>query len=183
MVQSKEILGDYNLISEDLPSEANLYVKVNPIEMITSWRRCGAISNLVGKYFNTNSRNKEENIISTIFNELIENACKYSTKRDSVIEIDVKQYNTVLKFQVQNECEEVHYKSIKKRLSQLLSVGDLNDLFIHEMMEKSSADTTSGIGLLILLKDYDVKIGAGFISKENRKYSVNIQVYYNMEDK
>lgn len=181
---NENFIGEFDLIPEILPPEGHMEMVVKPIDMVTYWRRCGSVSNFVADFYKVEKQSDyHENLISTIFNELIENASKYSTKRDSEIYIDIKLYNTILKLQVKNTCNKTNYLSLKKRLEQLLSTNDLDDLYLKEMTAKSRGDIESGIGLLLILKDYNIKIGAKF--EENPQeglYDIIFQVYYYMEE-
>ncbi len=175
------VIGDYDAIAETLPAEGFLQLIVKPIDMVTYWRRCGSLSNFVANFYRNpyNVDALDENLISTIFNELIENAAKYSTKRDSDIYIEVKMYNTILKMQVQNVCNQKNFEALKKSMGKLLdSDYNLDDLYMKRMMEKSSADKDSGIGLLMLLKDFPVKVGVKLSSSEDGSYQVCVQAYY-----
>ncbi len=178
-----EIIGDFNLIPEGLPAEGVVHLDLKPIDLITYWRRCGQTSNFIANFYKLTSKDtKNENSVSTVFNELIENAAKYSTKRESEITVDVKLYNTQLLIQVKNTCNSTNYKSLKNRLIKLLETEDLDQLYLEDMMSKVEENKSSGIGLLIILKDYNVKIGAKLEEKEGGLYDTTIQVYYFMEE-
>jgi hypothetical protein len=181
---SEILIGDFNLIPEVLPPEGQMKMVVKPIDMVTYWRRCGSVSNFIADFYKiTKNADFHENLISTIFNELIENASKYSTKRDSEIFIDVKLYNTILKIQIKNTCNKTNYFALYARLEKLLSTSDLDELYLTEMIAKSRGDLDSGIGLLLILKDYNIKIGAKFEEHpEKDLFDIIFQVYYYMEE-
>jgi len=180
----KVALGDFNLIPDILPPESHLELKLRPIDMVTYWRRCGSVSNFIANFYKSH-KNPEvhENLISTIFNEMIENAAKYSTKRDSEIFVDIKLYNTILKLQVKNTCNKTNYLAMKKRMETLLNNKNLDELYINEMQAKSRGDIDSGIGLLLIYKDYNIKIGAKFEELHHQEtYDIIFQVYYYIEE-
>jgi hypothetical protein len=174
------ILGDYDAILDEMPAEGFLQMTVKPIDMVTYWRRCGAVANFVANFYRNphNVDALDENLISTIFNELLENAAKYSTKRDSDINITIKLYNTILKMQVQNICNQKNFELLKKSMTKLLNEVDLEEFYIKRMMEKSAVDKDSGIGLLILLKDFPVKVGIKMSALADGTYQVTVQGYY-----
>lgn len=178
----KNLIGDYNFIPEVLPAEGKITMVLKPIDLISYWRRCGVTSNFIANFYRSTSiSDKDENSISTIFNELIENAAKYSTKKDSEIIIDISQFNTVIAMQVKNTCSKTHYLALKNRLEKLLNCKDLEQLYIDEMTKEIENRKGSGIGLLLILKDYNIKIGAKLEEKNDEGYETTIQVYYQME--
>jgi len=177
-------IGNFELIPEIIPPEGHMEIVVKPIDMVTYWRRCGSISNFIADFYKVNKdADFHENLISTIFNELIENASKYSTKRESNIGIDVKLYNNILKLEVKNSSNRTNFLGLRKRLEKLLTTEDLDGLYLNEMVAKSRGDINSGIGLLLMLKDYNVKMGAKFIEDSDKElFNIIFQVYYFMEE-
>ncbi len=178
------ILGEFNILPETLPAEGELNLTLNPIDMATYWRRCGAVADFVANFYHNTSALADEgnqNLVSTVFNELIENATKYSTKRDSEIKVNIKLYNTILKMHVENECNQTNFNALTQGVEKLLSEGDLDGLYINKMIAKSENSKDSGIGLLMIIKDYEIKIGLRITSIGNELYKVEVQAYYFME--
>jgi hypothetical protein len=174
----EKILGDYELTPDYLPAEGDLKFTVKPIDLITHWRRCGIIANFVAEYHESGEKEIDKNIVSTIFNELIENASKYSTKRDSEIQIEVKRYNKILKMQVSNTSNQSYFESLINRLTLIINSQNLDDLFYDEMLKKESGDKQSEIGLLLIFKDYQVKLGAKLVEKDEDLFDITVQAYY-----
>jgi hypothetical protein len=178
----EKVLGDYELTPDYLPAEGDLRFTVKPIDLITHWRRCGTIANFVAEYHETGETEIDKNIVSTIFNELIENASKYSTKRDSEIQVEVKRYNKILKMQVSNTSNQSYFESLIKRLTLIINSQNLDDLFYDEMLKKESGDKQSEIGLLLIFKDYQVKLGAKLVEKGEDLFDITVQAYYFIEN-
>lgn len=178
----EKVLGDYELTPDYLPAEGDLRFTVKPIDLITHWRRCGTIANFVAEYHETGETEIDKNIVSTIFNELIENASKYSTKRDSEIQVEVKRYNKILKMQVSNTSNQSYFESLINRLTLIINSQNLDDLFYDEMLKKESGDKQSEIGLLLIFKDYQVKLGAKLVEKGEDLFDITVQAYYFIEN-
>jgi len=174
----EKVLGDYELTPDYLPAEGDLKFTVKPIDLITHWRRCGIIANFVAEYHESGETEIDKNIVSTVFNELIENASKYSTKRDSEIQIEVKRYNKILKMQVSNTSNQSYFESLINRLTLIINSQNLDDLFYNEMSKKASGDKQSEIGLLLIFKDYQVKLGAKLVEKGEDLFDITVQAYY-----
>jgi hypothetical protein len=180
----EQIIGQYDLAPENMPAEGMLEVRVKPIDMVTYWKRCSAVADFVARFYNVKTTNHaSENLISTVFNEMIENAAKYSTKRDSEIHVEVKLYNTILKIQVQNVCNKLHCDTLINRLSMLLSPEtDLDELYVKEMELKMNGSKESGIGLLMLLKDFQMNLGLKIVDLGSDLFQVNFRVFYLMQE-
>lgn len=174
----EQVLGDYELTPDYLPAEGDLKFTVKPIDLMTHWRRCGIIANFVAEYHKTGETGIDKNIVSTVFNELIENASKYSTKRDSEIQVEVKRYNRILKMQVSNTSNQSYFQSLMNRLSLIINSQNLDELFYDEMLKKASGDKQSEIGLLIMFKDYQIKLGAKLVKKGEDLFDITVQAYY-----
>ncbi|MCC5918230.1 MAG: hypothetical protein JJU02_13000 [Cryomorphaceae bacterium] len=176
------VIGDFNIIHESIPAEGNVFIRLKPIDMISYWKRCGMLADFVAAFYG-NTREKSqvlENSISTIFNELIENATKYSVKRGGEVKIHLMLYDSILKIEIENITTINHYEGYKKHVKNLLECEDLEGLYYQTLAEKSDSPEGSGIGIMLLLKDYPIKIGARFHS-EDGTHRVKIQVYYSLE--
>jgi hypothetical protein len=178
------ILGYYDIISEALPAEGRVNIKVKPVDMVTYWKRCGMLADFVAAFYSTAMDNSEllENSISTIFNELMENAVKCSVKRDSEVNINLKLYDTVLKIEIENVTTQYHYNILKGHMQNLLTNDDLESVYYKTLSEKIDPTSEgSGIGILLLMKDYPTKIGAK-LNIVNGKHIINVQLYYYLEE-
>lgn len=179
-----DTIGEFDKIPDSIPAEGDMYVRVKPIDIITYWKRCGIMADFAAAFyaFTQESPVELENIISTIVNELIENATKYSVKRDGEVKIHMKLYDTVLKIETENYTPKLHFQKLWNHLTKLTQTKDLEELYIKTLADKPPGATDSGIGLLLLLKDYQIKIGAQFQQMEDSgQYKVIIQTYYYIE--
>lgn len=176
------IIGDFNLISESIPAEGDVFIRLKPIDLISHWKRCGMLSNFAAAFYAYAREESafQENIISTVFNELIENAIKYSVRRGGEVTIHMMLYDSVLKVQIENLTTEHHFCRFREHLTKLLNHEDLDQLYFETMAGKSEKNSESGIGLLLLLKDYQIKIGAHF-KEENGQYRVVLQALYYLD--
>ncbi len=177
------IIGKYNIIPENLPAEGDVFIRLKPIDMIAYWKRCGMLADFAAAFYayTRDEPTVQENSISTVFNELIENATKYSVKRGAEMTIHMMLYDSVLKIQIENITTDQHFESFKSHLTNLLESDDLDTMYFEILAEKSEGSTDSGIGLLLLLKDYPLDIGAKF-TKENGRNKVTLQAFYRLDD-
>lgn len=179
-----DTIGHFDLIPDSIPAEGVVTIVVKPIDMIAYWKRCSLMADFAAAFYSYTQDEPEvqENIISTIFNELIENASKYSVKTNGKVSIHTKLYDTVLKIQIENYTSKENYLKLYQHLKKLKETEDLDELYIKTLSEKSDAPSESGIGLLLLAKDYNLKIGAQFEFLEDLNlYKVTTQSYYYIE--
>ncbi len=178
------LLGYYDLIPESLPAEGDIAMSIMPIDIITYWKRCGLMANFIAAFYTTHAINTAHtNLMSTVFNELLENATKYATKRDGQINIQLRMYHSVFKIHIENNTTEQHFYHFKSYLKSLLDDTDLESRYIEKLEQKSLNDNNSGMGLIMLLKDYPVKIGARLLEcPEKNEYRIAVNAFYYMED-
>lgn len=179
----KEItLGHYNFIPESLPAEGDVYIRLRPIDLITYWKRCGVLANFAAAFYAYTQDRPEgtANSLSTVFNELIENATKYSVKRKAEVVVHMMMYDSVIKMQIENLTTPVHFENFKVHFEKLLACEDLDSLYINLLANKDESSGESGIGLLLLMKDYPIKLGAKFETNGD-EYRVILQAYYSLE--
>lgn len=67
-------------------------------------------------------------------------------------------------------------------MKKLTESDDLDELYINTLAGKPVDSSDSGIGLLLMIKDYNIKLGAQFQHDEELdQYKVIIQTYYYIE--
>ena len=145
----------------DFESDAENFFDVSflPIDIFDHWDRCGQIADFVGYYFQHSFRAPgSHNIISTVVNELVENAVKYSRNKSSPIEIEIRKRGEHLLMRVANlipRNQRDHFIAICRDLFE----RDLDELYLEKLVHGRAEHNFSGIGLILLKKDYDVQIG------------------------
>jgi hypothetical protein len=185
---AERLYGDFEYIPDERIPDAHLELRVNSFDLRTVWQRCGLLSNLVAgyissAYFDEGMGYNSEifSSISTIFQELIENAAKFSMRRDAVIRVRVKHYERVTRLEVQNDSSMSHSHKFEAHLKVLFTAPDLDDLQVSILESRSRDQLESGIGLLMLLKDYPVRLGVQFASNGQDQEVVTVRVYYRLE--
>jgi hypothetical protein len=185
---AERLYGDFEYVPEDRSPDAHLELSVNSFDLKTVWQRCGLLSNLVAGYISSayfdEAKGYNSEIfssISSIFQELIENAAKFSASREAVISIRVKHYERVTRIEVQNEISAVNSQKFEAHLNVLFTAPDLDDLQVHILESRSRDNLESGIGLLMLLKDYPVKLGVQIVPNGCDQEVVTVRMYYHLE--
>lgn len=174
-----DIIGHYDIVPEIIPAEGDIFIRLKPIDLSAYWKRVGVLANFAAAFYAYTQDKHElhENTISTVLNEFIENAIKYSVKKDAEVNLHMKLYDEVLKAEIENETTEQHFYKYKAHMEKLLNAEDLDEIYMETLMQKEEGHSDSGIGLLLLLKDYPIKVGAKFV-EVGGKYKIFLQAYY-----
>ncbi len=169
------IIGDFIDFDKDI--ETTFSMKFLPLDIFHNWDRAGSISDFIAEYFGTYYEKKTaSNIISTIFNELIENAVKFTKNNSQPITITVKKSNNSFLSRITNTIPN-HRKDAFVGICENLFSSDLDELFIHRIEEGVSDNTKSGIGLILLKKDYHIDTSFDFFEDNNlNKVSVTVKL-------
>jgi hypothetical protein len=185
---SDRVYGDFEYIPEERNPDAHIELSVNSFDLKTVWQRCGLLSNLVAGYISSayfdegKGYNSEIfSSISTIFQELIENAAKFSLRKETPIRVRVNHYQRVTQIEVQNASISAHSQKFEAHLRVLFTAPDLDDLQVHILESRSRDNLDSGIGLLMLLKDYPVKLGVQIKPIGPDQETITVRVYYHLE--
>lgn len=185
---AERLYGDYDFISGERIPDAHLELNVNSFDLRTCWQRCGLLSNFVAGYISSayfdegKGYNSEIfSSISTIFQELIENAAKFSLHREASIRVRINHYERVTQIEVQNDSLTANSQRFEAHLKVLFTAPDLDDLQVHILESRSRDNLESGIGLLMLLKDYPIKLGVLFAPAGNELDQVTVRAYYQLD--
>lgn len=183
--RTARIIGTFSEHSP--PPVSGLELTVSALDFVVHWRRCSITADWLGTFgaYDFEHRDVALAILSTVINELLENAAKFASDKGAPIRLALRHYGDVIRIQTQNRAQECHVRSLEALLA-LLDSGDPEVLFARQIEE--AAPDTSGIGLIILRKDYATRIAARFVPLEQEQgdgdthYQVDIQVTLAADD-
>lgn len=156
-------MGDTIEISEKFNEK--LYLSVIPENILTYWSKVSDVANFVADFYYYDYPDRAvQNNISTVLNELIENAVKFSNIKERHIDIYSFNNSGELVFQVTNSISPESWNELKK-IHQEMETTDLKKLYIKRIQDLSRKKSGTGIGLLLLKKDYSIDIN--FSLEEN----------------
>jgi hypothetical protein len=183
--------GDFAFVPDELVPEAQLALTLSPSELTAHWLRCGQVSDFVAGYiasaYAAEHRTTSAPLftsISTVFQELIENAAKFSRKRESSISVRVKHFSRVLMFEVESVTTPAFAQRFEEYLEQMERAEDLGAVYMEivEAQTESPAEVQrSGIGLLVLRKDHEVRLGVRFASDEAGRPTITVRAFQTLE--
>jgi hypothetical protein len=140
-------------------SEIN--VRCIPLDVIAHWRRCSIMADCLADYLSYNFENvaAAQNIISTVVNELLENAIKFSSEKRDRATISVAHYGEVVRITTVNVSTPQRAETLAGLIEELKR-EDIDRLFVsHIERSAMSEHAKSGVGLLSVRKDYNARIG------------------------
>lgn len=177
------VLGDFEKIPDIVPAESSASMVFHPIDLLTHWKRCGILADFIASFYSFTSPGKQDDRVlynlSTVINELIENAAKFSRPR-SQVGMNLRHYSNLLLIEVTNEVHAQHSENFRKFASNLLE-ADIEELYFRKLEEKQESDTQSGIGLMMILKDYPVTLAFRFQSIDDNFTKITVRAHISTE--
>jgi hypothetical protein len=144
------------------------------------WRRCNLLANYIADYasYNFAAKDKADNLISTIINEIIESIVKISEKNAS-ISLTIRQFGPNILVDVTSELESSkidYYKDLIQRVNQ----DNIETLYYEHFNHnpKSSFENIE-FGMIMLACDYHAQINATF---QNNDPHVSTQIMVNSKE-
>ncbi len=147
-----------------------------PLDFFDCWERGSLLSNFAADYFNHNfPGDKVQNLISTVLNELIENAVKFSRNNSMPVVITMKKRKEELLIQADNTLPKHRQQAFIKICHELFE-KNLDELYVQRMNQNVTNTTSSGIGLILIKKDYSAGLGFQFYTDDRNCAHVAVTV-------
>ena len=145
-----------------------LSVTFIPLDLVTEWARCGQTADYIARFLAYDFDNREHagNVLSTVINELIENAVKFSTDKSQPAEIFVRQFGDYVSIITRNSTSEAQAASFRETAERIVA-GDPESLFAEQILHPPETGG-AGIGLIMLRKDYDAQLNVRIGSHDGR---------------
>jgi hypothetical protein len=151
----------------------SLVLEVPALDMVVQWRRCGVVADYVAEYLALSFEQPSyaQSVLSTVTNELVENAVRFSADKARPIRVEAHHRGEVVELLVSNLAAESHILGLEALFADLAR-GDLTSVF----RERVEARTRGGLGLLILAKDYGAVLGAMLAPEQEARTQITMQV-------
>lgn len=149
------ISGAYDLGAAVVLTSATIATPA--MDFVVEWRRCGMTADYLADYlaYAFERRDAARSVITTVANELLENAAKFTTDKKALIRIVGRLRGAALELEVENVTDATHVETLVAALD-ALSRGDAATLFAARL----ESPERGGVGLIILAKDYAARLGA-----------------------
>lgn len=151
----------------------SIELELRALDMVVQWRRCGMVADHVADYLSVSFEHPDvaRNVLSTVANELVENAVKFSADKTKAIRIAVRHRGELVELVAENVSEARHVAGLEQLFAELAR-GDHAATFARRI----EAPTRGGLGLLILAKDYSAELGAELVAAANGDTAVTLRV-------
>ncbi|HEX8791144.1 MAG TPA: hypothetical protein VF765_09325 [Polyangiaceae bacterium] len=158
-------------------------IRFVPLDFVVHWRRCGLTADYLGAAmaYAFERREAAAAVLSTVINELVENAVKFSDDKRTEARVSVVHDGDVL-------CVEAVNLTDAKRAGELHAFArefehaDPEAMFLERVARTTRpGESASGIGLLVLKKDYDATIGIRVRPVEGGRSEVTVQAVLTSE--
>lgn len=139
-----------------------LEMEVVPIDLVTEWRRCGMIADFMAEYMvhGFERRDTARSVLSTVVNELVENAAKFSADKRASARISLRHHGESVHVEIRNEATDAHVQDLRELLVDLAR-DEARDVFERRLRDRR------GLGLALLARDYGATVGATVVSGVN----------------
>jgi len=183
-----EIFGNYcEVTPEESAEHMCLSFKPSSVPIKQRWRNNGLSADFLGDYLTTffpknnndpASIKKQASIrdaAAYIANELLENAMKYSNENGKIPNsIDLTLMEDKLIFTEINGINTAQENNFKSFITELEN-NDPDKLFMQRLEESAMTDSSSGLGYLTMINDYQAVLGWKF-DDINGEHKVTTQV-------
>lgn len=166
-------------------AKANLSLNfVFPLEFMKNWERCSLASDFLAEYesFSFKKNKKAVNLVSTIINELMENAIKFSSDQNKLVTVNITHYDHAILLEATNMTEKENVQKLQRFVKDLESKSP-DELFFELLSNLENTDTSmSGLGLITIVKDFNASLGimAAPLTEGDSIFRISIRVYIDM---
>lgn len=175
-------VGEWNPLTEEPITE--LKMRFVPLDLVAHWKRCGMVADFLAHFLAYNFENAAgaSNIVSTVLNETLENAVKFSCDKHTKISLALRHTGEHLEIETTNiatrhEADKM-FEIIKK-----IHAEDAELLFIQQLEHTAAIDATaSGLGLISLKKDYRAGMGAKLREIDNGRCEVSFRIVLSTDE-
>jgi hypothetical protein len=157
---------------------------VVPLDLIKEWKRCSIVSDFFANYQSFSFDNGKEavSILSTITNELLENAIKFSSDKNKIMSLSIRHLGNRISIETINVTNENYAKKMSQFLNKFSEEPNLETAILSQIehtAENNAAD--SGVGLMTMISSYDAKLGVKIESNVNDHF-YNVYVKVSIDD-
>ena len=131
-----------------------------PLDFVMHWHRCGLAADYFAAHlaYTFDNRDAARAVLSTVVNELLENAVKFSSEKSRSASLTLNHYGEWLAIETRNRTDARRAESLGA-LMRDLEAQSAADLFLARIASPSGGESSpSGLGLLVLKKDYAVRL-------------------------
>jgi hypothetical protein len=157
---------------------AGLELELDARHLVAHWKRCGMTADFLASYLvaelEGGARTVAAHSLSVVLNELVENAAKFCTDERGRIRLAAHRHGPSLKLETFNVAPESRARELTSTLERL-ALESLDVLFARRVAAESPGEGP-GIGLLIIKRDYQARLGAVLARRDDGAFDVHVCV-------
>jgi hypothetical protein len=140
------------------PAITQLSVTFIPLDFVTEWARCGQTADYLARFLACDFQKRDvvANVFSSVINELVENATKFSADKNAAVTVSVCQFEDCVSIATCNSATLVQAESFRELVGVIMR-GDAETLFAERIATPPQIGG-AGIGLIVLRKDYGARL-------------------------
>ena len=172
-----EAVGDYEEIWG--PPISTLGLSFDRLDLVSSWRRCSLSADFAAHYISDHFDNPERvgGVLSTIINELIENAVKFSLPGSQEVRVAIPFFGNRVTLELRHVCSTAQALLLHAWVERVYTT-DAEDLFVEQLEYTAHhAPESSGLGLITLRKDYGATIGVRLLPMDGDVVKIALQIH------
>jgi hypothetical protein len=172
-----------------LPSSrplTRLVIELLPLDLVAQWSRCSLVADFLGEFLASGfdaRRDVARNELSTVLNELIENAVKFAFDKQELVSLLMINYGDTIRLEASNVCDVRHATDLAEQIRRVLE-NDAEELFVEQVERTAAEDRlASRLGFITMRKDHGARLGVR-ITDDAREglRRVTIQVLLDTEE-
>ncbi|NBV83068.1 hypothetical protein EBR57_02975 [bacterium] len=171
------------IIKTTVTNAAPIRMSMLPGDLRQHWKRCGMTADFLGQSA-ASFQPRATTIISTVINELLENAIKYSATDEAPIDVALSVQNDTVHCEIKNWAKFEDANSMDSYFK-AIETQDIDELYFLQL-EKSATTTDhhSKMGLLGVIHDYPVTLGCQIRSTSDQltPFQISINATINLSE-
>lgn len=170
----------------DISSLPKATMEFRPLNLISKWQRCSLTANFISTLHTPTQKPQDtlNNIVSTIINELLESAIRYSADKNQSINMGFSSKGSKLYFELTLTCDTLDAFQFQRFYRNYLEKEASDDAMITLIESDPTSEKTSfALGLLSLKQDYGAEIGFKIEPEKKHLYKIATLIIINTGDK
>lgn len=149
-----------------------------PLNLITDWQRCSLTANFFSGVQATKiskKSSKVSNLLSTVVNELLENAIKYSVDKSKLANLGLSIKNRKLHFELDITCDKLDAIQLDRFYNTSYKREDTDNVIVDMLEKHADSDHISvALGLLTLKRDFNANLGLKILRDATDSHLYNV---------
>ena len=166
------------------PPLSSLHLQFVPLDFVMHWHRCGLTADYFAAHMAYAFDNREvvRAVLSTVVNELLENAAKFSQDKARPASLLMDVFGPWIAIQTRNRADARRVDDLQS-LFRSFEAQSAEELFMARLAGSTDgASSPSGLGLLVLKKDYAVRLASKIEPLDDGGFDVLLQAVMHTDE-